>query len=286
MNLFHHFKFAIISLFTVLLFQAPEAFAYKACHLNSGETITVGCTDYCGRFMRWGLNNAARRLGYNIKIVNLNNGLQSVDLSKIDAILIPGGADINPKYYTQYVEPELRTHIESLDYLVNYSSEGDRRDPFEYDLLQKYFEDDSLRLTPLLGICRGMQMLTVSQKIPLYVDIKKELGIKNRKYKLDKVYVIDGNSVIYDAVKDRKFRAVELHHQALRLDYFLENRERWPNVNISAVSNGGHIVEAIELTNRPALGVQFHPEYTFGHVRRGVFKWFLNRACQKKNTEI
>lgn len=271
---------------TIFNFNISNAHAYKACHLAKDQLLTVGCTDYCGRFMRWGLNNAAKRLGYRINIVNLNDQYQSVDLTKIDAILIPGGADINPKYYTKYVEEDLKKHIESLDYLVNYSSEGDRRDPFEAKVLEQYFSHEELRLTPLLGICRGMQMLSVSQKIPLYVDIKKELGIRNRKYTLDKIHVIDGNSEIYDALRDRKFRAVELHHQALRLDYFLEHRERWPNVNITAVSNGGYIVEGIELTNRPAMGVQFHPEYTFGKVRRGVFKWFLNRACQKKNSEI
>lgn len=277
-------KFLLLPLF--FAFNTFAAEKYEACTLTKDQVLNIACTEQCDRFVKWGLNRSARALGYKINIINLYNQRQSYDLAKVDAILIPGGADINPKYYTSKVDEETRRQIESLDHLVKYTKEGERRDPFEYNILQEYFTHDTLRTTPLLGICRGMQLLAVSQDIPLYVDIKAELGIRNRKYTLDKVHVTNGESVIYDIMKKRSFRAVELHHQAVRLDYFLENQEKWPHVNITAVSNGGHIVEAIELSNRPALGVQFHPEWTFGKVRRGVFNWFLNRACHKKNAEI
>lgn len=270
-------------LFAINAFSAEK---YESCTLAKDQTITVACTEQCDRFVRWGLNRSAKVLGYKINIINLYNQRQSYDLGKVDAILIPGGADIDPKYYTSVVDEETRKQIEGLSHLVKYTKEGERRDPFEMNILQEYFSQDSLRTTPLLGICRGMQLLAVSQEIPLYVDIKAELGFRNRIYTLDKVHVTNGESVIYDMMKKRSFRAVELHHQALRLDYFLDNQEKWPHVNITSVSNGGHIVESIELSNRPAVGVQFHPEYTFGKVRRGVFDWFLNRACHKKNAEI
>ena len=135
---------------------------------------------------------------------------------------------------------------------------------------------------PLFGICRGMQVLTVSQGIPLYIDIKHELGIKNRRYTLDLVSVNDENSLIKSLMKKSKFRGVELHHQGLHVPYFLKHIENWPHLNLTATSNGGKIGEVLEFSNRPVLGVQFHPEYTFGKVRQNLFKWLLNKACENK----
>lgn len=279
----------LLGLFLILSFLFKVQFQAKAeisshCQLpKKSDVIRIGCTIECGRFNTWAMRSAARRLGYKISYQNIYNKNQSVDLKALDAILIPGGADINPKYYTHAVEPELRAHIESLDYLVDYTTSGRLRDPFEYNLLQNYFADSSLRSTPILGICRGMQMLTVSQGIPLYVDIKAELGIKNRRYTLDKVHVENKQSLIYDILGYSKFLGVELHHQALRLDYFMQHKERWPKLSVTGVSNNGKIAEVLEFSDRPVLGVQFHPEYTLGRVRRNVFDWFLKSACEKKN---
>lgn len=275
-----------LGLCLVLSFSSYATTHYSTCELERNQVIKIGCTTTCGKFNSWAMNAAARRLGYKISYENIYSENTSIDLSKYDAIIIPGGVDINPKYYTPYVEPELRKHIESLYYLVDFTTDGRRRDQFEYNLLQDYFQNDSLRKTPILGICRGMQMLTVSQKIPLYVDIKHELGINNRRYTLDKIFVTNKNSALYDTIGYSRFRAVEIHHQGLRLDYFLQNKDRWPNLEVTSISNGGKIAESLEFKDRPVMGVQFHPEYTFGRVRKRVFNWFLNMACHKKKQKI
>lgn len=127
-------------------------------------------------------------------------------------------------------------------------------------------------------------MLAVSQKIPLIVDIKEELGFRNRYWAIDRIRAINPESVIQEQIRT-KFWGVQYHHQAIRYDYFNKNRERWPHLEITAVSNGNTIPEALEFYDRPVLGVQFHPEWTFGSVRYGVFGWLLNRACNKKRIE-
>lgn len=275
----------VLSFLLKVQMQAHAAtFKSQTCTLPKGQILNIACTTDCGRFNKWALKRYAKKLGYSINITNIYSENQTPDLSKYDAILIPGGADINPDYYIESVEPSLQEHIRKLDYLVDYTSEGKKRDPFEYDLLQNYFnsKDRGTFFTPILGICRGMQMLTVSQGIPLFIDIKEELGIKNRRYTLDKVSVTNKESLIYDIQRKSSFRAVELHHQGLRLDYFQNHKERWPHLDVTAVSNGGKIAETIEFYNRPVLGVQFHPEYTFGKTRKNLFSWLLQRSCMKK----
>lgn len=286
MKLYLSTLFLVLSFLFKVQLEANAATVFKAesCKLDKNETIVVGCTKDCGRFNTWALKRYARKLGYKLEIKNLYSKNQTPDLSQVDAILIPGGADINPDYYIDSVDDQLREHTRKLDHLVVYTSEGRKRDPFEYNLLKNYFaaNNQTTALTPILGICRGMQMLTVSQGIPLYVDIKEELGIKNRRYTLDKVHVTNKDSLIYQIRKKTKFRAVELHHQGLRVDYFQKNRAKWPHLDVTGYSNNGKVAEVIEFFNRPVLGVQFHPEYTFGKTRKSIFSWLLKRACIKK----
>ena len=264
--------------------NADSQFKMERCSLKKGEVLTIGCTKECGRFNSWGLVKAARKLGYRIKLVNMYTENSTPDFSLVDGILIPGGVDIDPKYYIESAPAELQERIRSLDHLVDYTEDGKKRDPFEYNLIKQYFAstDRETLYTPVLGICRGMQMLTATQGIPLYIDIKEELGFKNRRYTLDKVKIIKKDSLIRSLQKRKSFRAVENHHQGLRVDYYQKNINKWPHLEVTAYSNRGRIAEVLEFLNRPVLGVQFHPEYTFGKTRRTTFSWLLNRACIKK----
>jgi putative glutamine amidotransferase len=252
------------------------------CNLPEGEKLIIGCTNYCGRFNRWAIKSAARKLGYKVSIVNLRSRNQTIDHTQVDGVIIPGGSDIDPKWYIKSVTPEFQDYLNSVKHLTNYSNIGKVRDEFEFGFLEEYFKNREQRYQPVLGICRGMQVLTASQGIPLYVDIKHELGIKNRRYTLDKVTIIKPESLIKELIGRKSFRAVELHHQGLNLDYFYKHRENWPHLDVTALSNGNKIAESLEFYNRPILGVQFHPEYTFGNTRRGIFQWLLKRSCFNK----
>lgn len=246
------------------------------------EEIVFGCTTKCDVFFRLAFKRVTPK-GVTVKLLDLSI-MDELDFKKLDAIIIPGGADIDPKYYIKNVEPELAQHIRDLDHLVKYSAEGKRRDPFEFEVLRKYFSDPSTKDLPVLGICRGMQVLGVSQGIPLYVDIKTELGIKNRRYLYDRIQIEPEVSLINDLFEITAFKAFKRHHQGLRVDYFHAHSDRWPQLKITAYSNKGLIAEALEFSNRPVLGVQFHPENDFGFERRIIFNWLIQEARKRKQT--
>lgn len=224
-------------------------------------------------------------MGYKIAITNLS--LHSDYLGKMgemDGILIPGGADIDPKYYLDQVTPELRSYTEDNLHLVKFSKEGERRDPVEYSIVKHYSENEKFAHTPMLGICRGLQMMSVGQGIPLYLDIKTELGIKNRINRFDRVYTEEGDSLMSD-LYGKTTKGFKIHHQGIRVDYFQEHQNDFPNAKVTAYSSKGKIAEAIEYTHRPAIGVQFHPEKSFTHNTAPIFRWFLNKACENKTTQ-
>lgn len=262
--------------------SAAKALKPTSCALPKNEKIIIGCTHECGRFNTWALEKFAKNLGYKIELINLFKNDKNLSFKSVDGIIIPGGADIDPKYYIDKVKPEFKKYLSSILDYTNYTEIGKHRDEFEFSLLENYFKDNESKNRPILGICRGMQALSVSQGIPLYGDIRKELSIKNRRYTIDLVTVTKENSLLSKVMKEKEFRAVELHHQGINLEYFTKNRDDWPHIDITSLSNDERIVESIEFKNRPILGVQFHPEYTFGQVRENIFTWILTKSCLHK----
>lgn len=260
--------------------------AFGSCKLPPKSKLVIGCTYKCGIDYKLRLNFSAWALGYRLEIVDLRKlGSLKEAVDKVDAVLIPGGADINPDYYVDNVTPELREYIEENRHLVNFTKEGAVRDPYEYAFIKSYLNGEHSDGLPLLGICRGMQMMTVGQGIPLYLDIKSELGIKNRRYLFDRIHV-EKNSVLDEIHRNESYLGYKLHHQGLRVPYYREHADQFPDIRVSAYSNSGKIAEAIEYLSRPAIGVQYHPEKSFTSASAPIFRWLLTRSCEYKNSRI
>lgn len=264
-------KLILVSMLTLLSFT-----------LNARE-IRIGCTYQCDQDVKTSLAQAAKRLSQKIKIIDLSV-LKKVDWSNLHGILIPGGEDIDPKYYLQNVEPDLQEYTRSLDHLVEYTNEGKKRDPFEFQLLQEYLSRSDLSSFPILGICRGMQMMAVSVGIPLYVDIKAELGIENRRDLYDRILISDTPNIMKELFPSLNVIGYKYHHQGIRVPYFQKHRARWQDWKVTAHSNNNMIAESFEHILRPALGIQFHPEADNNNVRKIIFDWFLKEAIRKSQT--
>lgn len=271
-------------IFTLLVLLL--SFEALPCTLSPRTKLVIGCAYKCGLPYKLRLNFSAWALGYRIDVVDLRElGPLEEALKKVDAVLIPGGADINPDYYADKVTPELAAYIQENRSLVKLNAESAVRDPYEYALVRSYLENDTHADLPLLGICRGMQMMTVGQGIPLYLDIKTELGIKNRRYLFDRVHLEKGTKLDEIYVND-SFKGFKLHHQGLRVPYYKEHAATYPDVRVTAYSNDGLIAEGIEYQSRPAIGVQYHPEKSLTGTAAPIFRWLLTRSCEYKNAKV
>lgn len=271
----------------IFLFLLTASFNTFACELPKDEPIKIGCSYNCDIFYRFRIMMTAWGMGHRVKFINMTEykDLKQA-LDEVDAIVLPGGADIDPKYYLDSITPELAEYTKRNLSLVNFSAEGRRRDPFEYDLVKLYSSDDEYQNLPMLGICRGLQMMAVAQGIPLYLDIKTELGIKNRMYLFDRVSIVPSHddSLMDSLYRKNQLMGFKLHHQGIRLPYYEVHQNDYPLTRITSFSNNNKIAESIEYTHRPALGVQFHPERSSSGTSVPIFKWMLEKACEYKTS--
>ncbi len=178
-----------------------------------------------------------------------------VDLS-FDALLLTGGGDVEPARYGQPDKGSLPPDPE--------------RDRTELALVKAYIAAGK----PILGICRGMQILNVALGGTLVQDLGEELNLFHRRITADKVHPVRAQegSVLH-TLYGPLFHANSAHHQAVDIP--------GAGAVITARSEAG-VAEAIELPGKPILGVQFHPERMTGsHLRpdtanaAAIFQWFL-----------
>lgn len=193
-------------------------------------------------------------LSYNyIKAVQLAGGLpiliptllnEEMDryLDLIDGLILSGGEDIDPAFYG--AEP-----ISQLGELCP------QRDPFELKLFGKALE----RKMPVLGICRGFQVINVALGGTLYQDIKvqqgSELNHLNLTHPVDTLQhevVLTRDSKLYQIMRSDKLMVNSLHHQAIH--------KVGENLKVVGLSTDD-IIEALEYKGEHfVVGVQWHPE--------------------------
>lgn len=183
----------------------------------------------------------------------------------LDGLLLTGGGDIDPTLFGEEPLPGLGNIVPD-------------RDRFEVALIQKMLELDK----PILGICRGAQIMSIAAGGDMYQDIysqKNEPLLQHDQqapnwHGSHFVEVTDG-SLLHQVVGVDKFKVNSYHHQALRKmpDDFI----------VSGVASDG-VIESFESTKHAfAMGVQWHPESLLpkGDANSlAIFKAFVH-ACKK-----
>ena len=183
-------------------------------------------------------------------------------LDSLDGIVLSGGADIDPDYLGE----------EPLDGI----SVNPRRDCQELMLVHLAVD----RQIPILGICRGIQVLAAALGGKLYQDIKTQHGNENLEHSQTiarglpshKVKLAD-NSLLHSIFGKDTLAVNSFHHQAVR--------EVPEGFRVTAVSPDG-IIEGMESTSfRPILGVQWHPECFLlenDRTMMPIFNWLIAQA--------
>ena len=185
---------------------------------------------------------ALRRSGARVR--RLRPPFSEVQLDALDGVVIGGGAHVEPKRYAQ--QP-------TVEYVYD-----EARDEFEWSMLQAVMHH---RL-PVLGICRGAQLLNVFAGGTLYQNLPEDIpGLHLRRHVLARKRIdIAPGSLLERVMSVHDVRVNSLHMQGVR--------ELGRGLQISARDASG-VVQAIESTvgsGQFILGVQWHPEYLLNHA--------------------
>lgn len=172
-------------------------------------------------------------------------------LDQLDGFIFQGGLDINPESYGETPE--------------NYKYEGDpQRDIYELKIMDYAFKNKK----PVLGICRGMQLLNVFCGGTLYQDIETHRKEKSIPHVINDLY--DEHTHEIEFAKNSLFEKIHgvqkcmfvnsVHHQGIK--------KLGDGLQIEALCREDGLVEGVlykknteDPMNGKALGIQWHPEF-------------------------
>ena len=184
-------------------------------------------------------------------------------LDRVDALILSGGGDINPLYLSE--EP-----------LRELGGINPARDWHELMLVRL----TANRQIPILGICRGIQVMTAALGGKLYQDIYREASATLKHSQDTERHVcshtvrIASGSLLHRILGTEMLPVNSFHHQAVK--------EAAPGFAATAYSADG-IIEAMESTqHKSMLGVQWHPECMILGGDRSMlplFEWLVGEAC-------
>lgn len=170
-------------------------------------------------------------------------------LGHYDGLVLTGGSDVCPSLYEEKPGPMTQTPDHMRDYE-------------EYTAL-RIAQDLGM---PVLGICRGSQIMNVFRGGSLVQDID---GHRNSEHT---VYADMNAKTFKRAINSRQMQCISLHHQCMKTV--------GPDMRIAAWAGDG-TPEAIESTDGKWLGVQFHPElaaFENGNAF-AIFQWLVREAA-------
>jgi putative glutamine amidotransferase len=216
-----------------LLFLLVCSFTFFACQKQQQKTIILSKAS--DNYVKWMEDE-------NVIIIDAYT-IKNTDsiLALADGIILTGGEDINPLQYNDTINLAVCGDI-------NYQRDTLERKLFDFALKNKI---------PLIGVCRGMQMMNVASGGSLYGDIPTEIGTtvihRNNGEVMHEIVLCDTSSLIFPAGTDT-IMVNSWHHQGLKI---------MPNhLRVIARSFDG-LPEAVVMdkSEHPfMIAVQFHPE--------------------------
>ena len=179
-------------------------------------------------------------------------------LDRIDGLLLSGGGDVNPLWTGE--EPSPRLH-----------SINARRDKAELLITQLAYN----RCVPILGICRGMQVLVTALGGHVCQDLPETGALLKHSQDADRsepthTVMLDDYSMLASYQEGARLCVNSFHHQAVE--------DAGPHLTVVGRAMDG-VVEAVESNaeHKAVMGVQWHPEW-LGEEGLPVFLWLVNEA--------
>jgi putative glutamine amidotransferase len=211
-----------------------------------------------------------RLAGNQYTVVELSFEKQNAaELENCHALLLTGGIDIDPIFY----QPELK------EYPLQPKAFNRQRDEFEMGLFRMALN----KAMPVLGICRGLQLINTTLGGTLIPDIET-IGKPNHRSRngIDHIHevIIEPNSKLAAITGCSAGIVNSSHHQSVL--------EIAPALSINAYSKDG-IVESLAwkeaaLHQSPMLAVQWHPERmnekNNNPLSKKILDWFLYEASK------
>lgn len=214
------------------------------------------------KYMQSKYTASLRRAGAKavwIETDDLGKAIQEMLLC--DGLLLSGGEDVNPAFYGQ-------TATEKCGKIVP------ARDHAEMKMLEAFLPTGK----PILGICRGEQLMNVFFGGTLHQDIADVATSCHddypRKNRGNHEVSVTRGTKLAEIMGQETFLANSLHHQAVD--------KVAPALILAARSEDG-IVEGVEHPAHPfCIGVQWHPEHmsAYSKLQRRIFDAFVD-ACTK-----
>lgn len=182
-------------------------------------------------------------------------------LGRIDVLLLTGGGDLASWRYG--LDPSEFDSLENRD-----------RDSFELRLIELACQMKK----PIVGICRGMQVINVALGGTLWQDMSYKRQTDNshdsslffidhqrpdKKWEGVHLVNIDNDSRLFDVLNHDTITVNSTHHQAVR--------DLGKDLKVVALSED-LVVEAFESTKLPISAVQWHPERLVGEPFDSLFK--------------
>ena len=182
----------------------------------------------------------------------------------LDGFLLSGGGDVDPALFGMRATAQL-------------GSVTPRRDDFEL-ALARYVMNETDK--PVLGICRGIQVMNVAMGGTLHIDLPTNgklchsLTMYPRNVRTHDVKILP-QTRMEEIMEGDTGRVNSFHHQAIR-----ETAECF---TVTAVSAEDGVIEAVELPGeRFVVGVQWHPEELTEYPEaKRLFQRFVEAAAEK-----
>lgn len=190
----------------------------------------------------------------------------------VDGVLFSGGSDVNPLLFGQKTTGRTGGVVPERDEQEIYM--------FRY-LLERTGK-------PILGICRGIQIMNVAlggtliQHIPDSGFTAHTLPMYPRQTPSHRVQV-EAGTLLHDLVNTNELGVNSFHHMAVEIPA--------PSLKVTACSEDG-VVEAVELKDNPSgrffLGVQWHPEMMAWSVplQQGIITAFVDSCRQAADGSV